>query len=88
MKLYDATTSKKVPIRRIGISFSRLENDTVEQLNLFENQEKKEKERNLERTINYLKLKMGKNSVIRAMDLEENATAILRNKLIGGHNGG
>ena len=31
---------------------------------------------------------MGKNSVIRAMDLEENATAILRNKLIGGHNGG
>ena len=88
MKLYDATTSKKAPIRRIGISFSRLENDTVEQLNLFENQEKKEKERNLERTINYLKLKMGKNSVIRAMDLEENATAILRNKLIGGHNGG
>ena len=28
----------------------------------------------------------GKNSIVRGMDLEEGATTILRNKLIGGHN--
>ena len=88
VKLYDTTTSRTCKIRRVGISFGKLENDNIEQLNLFENQEKKEKERNLEKTINYLKLKMGKNSIIRAMDLEENATTIMRNKLIGGHNSG
>ena len=31
---------------------------------------------------------MGKNAIIRGMDLEEGATTIMRNKLIGGHNSG
>ncbi len=88
VKLYDSTTNRNIPIRRIGISFGKLESDKCEQLNIFENQEKKEKERELEKTINIIKIKMGKNSIIRAMDLQENATTIVRNKLIGGHNGG
>ena len=31
---------------------------------------------------------MGKNTIVRGMDLEEGATTMVRNKLIGGHNGG
>ena len=56
------------------------------QLNLFVNQEKVDKEENLEMCINEVKLKQGKNSIIRGMSLQEGATTIIRNKLIGGHN--
>ena len=31
---------------------------------------------------------MGKNTIIRGMDLEEGATTRVRNQLVGGHNGG
>ena len=86
-KLYDKTTSRITPIRRIGISFAKLEADNIEQLSLFEDVKKKDKERSLEKAINSLKVKMGKNTIIRGMDLQENATTMLRNKLIGGHNG-
>lgn len=88
IELYTRTTNKTTPIRRIGISFGRLCDGNIEQLNLFENQESKDKERKLEKAINIVKLKMGKNSIIRGMDLQENATTMIRNKLVGGHNGG
>ena len=88
VRIYGRIVSKTTPIRRIGISFGKLENANQEQISLFEDITKKEKERKLETTLNYLKIKMGKNSIIRAMDLQDNATAIIRNKLIGGHNSG
>ena len=86
LKLYDSTTNKTVPIRRIGVSFNRLVSGDEEQLSLFENQEKITKERKIELAISDIKQKLGKNAIIRGMDLEEGATTILRNKLIGGHN--
>ena len=58
------------------------------QLNLFVDQEKINKERKLELTVSNIKKKMGKNAIIRGMDLQKGATTIIRNKLIGGHNGG
>ena len=58
------------------------------QLNLFVDQEKINKERKLELPVSNIKNKMGKNAIIRGMDLQEGATTIIRNKLIGGHNGG
>ena len=44
-----------------------------------------EKERSIQDAIVGIKRKFGKNSVIKAMDLEEGATAIARNSQIGGH---
>ena len=82
--LYNQTTNRNVPIRRIGISFSVIKQD-YEQLNIFFNQEKIKKERTLENTIGLLKNKLGKNSVLRGINLEEGATAQIRNTLIGGH---
>ena len=84
--IYDVTTNKQVPIRRIGINFSKVIEKEDVQLSLFENQEKITKERKIELAISNIKQKLGKNAIIKGMDLENGATTILRNKLIGGHN--
>ena len=54
--------------------------------NLFTNFAAIEKERKAEKAVLSLKDGVGKNCIIRAVDLEEGATAMQRNKLIGGHN--
>lgn len=86
LSIYDKTTNKDYPIRRIGISFLNVTKADNIQLNLFTDQKKLEKERRLETTICDIKNKMGKNSILRGMNLEKGSTAIIRNKLIGGHN--
>lgn len=87
LDLYNKTTNKKFPIRRIGIAFLKVSIIEGEQLNLFVNQEHVEKERNLAKTINQIKIKMGKNAILKGMNFEREATTKLRNTLIGGHNG-
>ena len=62
--------------------------DIYEQLDLFTDPKNIQKERELEKTINNLKKKFGKNSVLRGMNYQEKATARQRNLLIGGHNSG
>lgn len=86
--LYDTTTNKNVAIRRIGVNFANVINSSNIQLSLFENQDKKDKETKLAYAVCKIKNEMGKNSIIRGMDLQEGATTIMRNKLIGGHSSG
>ena len=86
-KLYEETTFKNLPIRRIGVSFGRLQEFQNEQINLFDDIENNTKKRKLEKAIIEIKSQMGKNTIIRGMNLEEDATTLIRNKLIGGHNG-
>ena len=88
LNIYDKTTNQSIPIRRIGINFANVISTENVQLNLFTDQDKLDKERKLELTMCNIKNKLGKNSIVRGMDLEEGATTILRNKLIGGHNSG
>ena len=71
-------------IRRIGISFNGLTDKKYEQLNLFSSYEENDKD--LESTINNIKNKFGKNSLLRCISLDENATMKIRNTYIGGHN--
>ena len=70
--------------------------EVIEQMDLFvdydalEKQRKRQKEelekdKRLQQAILEIKKKYGKNSVLKAMDLEEGATAITRNGTIGGH---
>lgn len=87
MQLYDNTTNLNVPIRRIGIALCGLEDKNYEQLNLFIDHKRVEKEQKIEKIINEIKLKNGKNAILRGMNLEAGATARIRNTLIGGHNG-
>lgn len=84
--LFDRTTVPGIPIRRLGITCNNIVAEGCEGYSLFTNFEKIEKERKLEHTVLELKDKFGKNSMLRAIDLEDGATAIERNKLVGGHN--
>ena len=70
--------------------------ETYEQLNLFtdygklnkQQEEEKEalgKERKLQQTMLEIKKRYGKNAVLKGMNLEEGATAKERNNQIGGH---
>lgn len=88
LKIYDESTNRNVGIRRIGVSFDNVLETNNVQLTLFKDQTKIDKEKKLELTINNIKNKMGKNKVLRGIDLQEGATAIVRNQLIGGHNSG
>ena len=88
LDIYDKTTNRSVAIRRIGINFANVIETENVQLSLFTDQEKLDKERKLELAISSIKHKMGKNTILRGMNLEEGATTLVRNKLIGGHNGG
>jgi len=54
---------------------------------LFSNQEKLDKEKELELTLNSIKDTMGKNAILRGINFVDGATARVRNTLIGGHNG-
>lgn len=86
-RLYEETISKDYPIRRLGICFSGLANESAEGYDLFTDVEALEKERKLENTVLSIKDRFGKNALLRGLDLKEGATQKERNKLIGGHNG-
>ena len=55
------------------------------QLNFFENLQVYQKEDNMAKTIDFIKNRFGKNSLLRADSLLKDSTAIERNKKIGGH---
>jgi len=86
LELFDNTTRTNVPIRQVGISFQNLESELYEQYDIFVDSESVDNEKKLENTMNEIKKKFGKNSILRGMNLVDGATTIKRNKLVGGHN--
>ena len=86
MGLFEKITDKKVPIRRLGITFCDIVSDGWEGYDLFTDIEAVEREKTLEHTVLDIKDKYGKNAMLRLSNLQEGATARERNKLIGGHN--
>lgn len=83
LKEYNSHVQKSEKIRKLGISLGMLSEENNAQLNLFQNIED---EQVLGNTINEMKEKYGKNYLFRGVSLDEKATGIKRNKLIGGHN--
>lgn len=83
IKEYDLNVSNNHLIRRLGISLSGFVDSGV-QLNLFDDGSNNSDQ--LGNTINDIKNKYGKNYIVRGVSLTDKATAIKRNKLIGGHN--
>lgn len=75
-----------LPIRRLGISFSKLEEDSENvQLDLFEDEEVIHERKMLQKALDELHLKFGKDSVLRASSLLEESTIKERLNQIGGH---
>ena len=84
LEIYD-THIQDLPIRTIGINFGSLVESTYQQLNMFEDDKEQIKRRNLQKTMDLLQSKFGKNSVLRASSLLEESTIRERNNFIGGH---
>ena len=85
-ELFRKTTHPCVPIRRLGITFNHIADEGCEGYDLFTDFEKVEREKRLEHTVLDIKFKFGKNAMLRAIDLQDGAIQITRNKYIGGHN--
>ena len=85
--IFEKTTAKNIPIRRLSIWFNDVCDEGCEGYDLFTNYEQVAKEKKCEKAALRIKEKFGKNAMLRGMDLQEGATAIIRNKQIGGHNG-
>jgi len=73
------------PIRKVTIALFHLEEKTATQLNLFQNFEETLKEEHINETIDTIKEKFGKNSLMKASSLLSDSTAIERNNKKGGH---
>lgn len=76
---------ENLPIRKITISCGKLSKKEGMQLNLFEDYQDTLKDNNFNKTIDEVKNKFGKNSILKASSLLADSTAIERNKKIGGH---
>lgn len=100
LKLFQKIVNPKLLIRRINIAACNITtSDTtkkmkIEQINLFSdfddkkyekelNDEKEEKK--IQKTILNIKDKYGKNAIVKGLDLLDGATALDRNREIGGH---
>lgn len=102
IKLFNSIVDKDYFVRRINIAFNHIRSEDIvnikkyEQLNLFIDYEKQEKdkkieeervkkEKNREKAILNIKKRFGKNAVVKGIDLDDDATTISRNNQIGGH---
>ncbi|MBR2840586.1 MAG: DNA methylase [Bacilli bacterium] len=101
IEFYDSNVKSNLLVRRINISAHKLCLDSNEkvykQLDIFNFEyldksinrklEEEKLDKKIGKTIINIKNKYGKNSIVKAMDLEEGATTISRNKMVGGHMG-
>lgn len=99
MSLFDRIVDKNLLVRRMYIVANHIitEKDAEKekeyvQLDLFTDTKKQEaeenelkKEKDMQKAILKIKNKYGKNSIIKGMNLKEGATALERNRQIGGH---
>ena len=90
IKLFNKIVNKNLWIRRINISFNNVINENKKinkQLDLFSiNNFDDKKERKVQEAIIDIKNKYGKNSILKGVNYEKDATGRNRNSLIGGHN--
>lgn len=81
-------TDKKAPIHKINMTFNNVVEEAYMQYDLFVDPAEREKERRMQKAMLDIKKKFGKNAILKGMDLQEGATAMERNKQIGGHKSG
>ncbi|MBR1442324.1 MAG: DNA methylase [Firmicutes bacterium] len=87
LTVFDRIINQKLTIRRITINANDVisEKKIVRQLDLFTDYSYIEKEKKLQKAALCLKEKYGKNAILKGTNLSEGATAIDRNRQIGGH---
>ena len=85
MKIYNSKyVNRVIPIRKVGISF-KITNGINRQLDMFSETDIG-KDISLNRSIESMKRRYGKNAILRTVSLEDGANQMDRNRLVGGHN--
>ena len=97
MALYDSIADPNLLIRRVNLTANHVKPEVpvqadCVQMNLFEDTARQEEEQKVlqrekqrQRAVIHIKKKFGKNAIVKGMNLEEGATAMDRNRQIGGH---
>lgn len=85
---FERVVKRGYPIRRINVGLNHLTDECYATYDLFTDTEAEKREHDLQVTVLDIKKRFGKNAILKGRSLEEKATARIRNKLIGGHNGG
>ncbi|MBE7038945.1 MAG: DNA repair protein [Ruminococcaceae bacterium] len=84
---YIKTTQKGYPIRKLNIGLNNLTGEEFTEFDLFYDYALEEKEKERLKVLIDIKERFGKNAVLKATSLNSKATARVRNKMVGGHNG-
>ncbi|MBU3876078.1 Y-family DNA polymerase [Faecalicatena sp. AGMB00832] len=87
-KLFEKIADRHTPIHRINLAFNNVVDEKYQQYDLFTDPAELEREHKMQKTMLDIKEKFGKNAILKGMNLEEKATAMERNKQIGGHKSG
>ena len=86
VQLFERIADPALTVRRLNLTANRVQPDEgVEQVDLFTDPQKQEKEKRLQQAMLSIKSKYGKNAVLKASSYEEGATLRQRNEQIGGH---
>lgn len=88
VKLYDRIIDRHTPIHRFTVTFNHVVDEMYQQYDLFSDLEELERERKLQKAMLDIKGKFGKNAILKGMNLQKGATAMERNRQIGGHKSG
>lgn len=84
--IFDEVVNGTNLIRKINVSFCDLQTQEKEQYDLFSDENKIKKEKNIVSSLITIQDKFGKNAVLKGLDLNKKATIKGRNNMIGGHN--
>lgn len=85
LDLFDETTRKDAPIRRINVGVGGVLPEEFATMDLFSDAEAEAEELRLQQAVLAVKGRFGKNALLRGTSLKEKATARERNEQIGGH---
>lgn len=88
LDIYEKTTNRGVPIRRLGLCFENVADEGCEGYDLFTNMGEVEREKNRENAVLEIKNKYGKNSILKGVNYMPESTQRERNTFIGGHRAG
>ncbi len=86
--LYEQIMDPSVPIRRVTLTLNHVTKEEYRQYSLFSDPGKTDRDQRMQRAVLEIKTRFGKNALMRGRDLLEEATAMERNRQIGGHKSG
>ncbi len=85
MELFDRVVNPKLTIRKLNLTANNVVDARNEEIDLFTDVKKRDREKKMQLAELTIKKKFGKNAILKGFDLQEGATTKERNAQIGGH---